>query len=69
MASKISHYAINQVVCLVSHSLRNDEVNQVDSGLFSLENALLFKLKKLMTVKKDNALIEHYVFNPVCIAS
>ena len=69
MASKISHYAINQVVCLVSHSLRNDEVNQVDSGLFSLENALLFKLKKLMIVKKDNALIEHYVFNPVYIAS
>ena len=69
MASKIFHYAINQVVCLVSHSERNDEVNQVDSGLFSLENALLFKLKKLMIVKKDNALIEHYVFNPVCIAS
>ena len=43
MASKIFHYAINQVVCLVSHSERNDEVNQVDSGLFPLENTLLFR--------------------------
>ena len=57
MASKISHYAINQVVCLVSHSLRNDEVNQVDSGLFPLENTLLFKAWEMDNRRKGNALI------------
>ena len=45
------------MVCLVSLSLRNDEVNQVDSGLFPLENTLLFKAWEMDNRRKGNALI------------
>ena len=42
-----------KMVSLISHFLRNDEVNQIDAGFFfPLENTIFFKAQDINNCKK-----------------
>ena len=53
------------MVSLISHFLRNDEVNQIDAGFFfPLENTIFFKAQDINNCKKKKKGSELKVRSP-----